>query len=212
MPPLAQAASAARSESLGLTRPPAWMPVVLVAVSLAAYWNSFGGAFVFDDDYRIVDNPLIRRLWPPWDLVARSSRPVVDLSLAVNYALNGLNVTGFHAVNLTVHLLAGFALYGIVRRMLGSDRGARYGRRRRGSPCASAAIGWHTRSRHKSVTYIIERAESLMVLFICYALLCDPWIRIAASGLVVRRVDRRLRARHGHQGGHGVRADHGAAL
>src|SRR6266436_5580519 len=68
--------------------------LVLVGGGLAAYADSFGGAFLLDDLRRIVDNPQIRHLWPPWQVIAGTSRPLVELSLALNYALGGLNVWG----------------------------------------------------------------------------------------------------------------------
>src|SRR5262245_4527066 len=67
------------------------MPVVLIAAALAAYHNSFSGVFILDDKIRIVSNTQIRELWPPWLAMAGSSRPIVQLSLAFNYALGGLN-------------------------------------------------------------------------------------------------------------------------
>ena len=47
-----------------------------------------------------------------------AGRPVVNLTFAVNYAIGGLDVTGYHVANLVVHLLAALMLYGIVRRAL----------------------------------------------------------------------------------------------
>jgi hypothetical protein len=43
---------------------------------------------------------------------------VVNVTLALNYALGGLGVRGFHAGNLLIHLLAALALFGVVRRTL----------------------------------------------------------------------------------------------
>ena len=94
------------------------IPIALVGAGLAAYANSFAGAFLLDDLRRIVDNPQIRHLWPPWQVIAGTSRPLVELSLALNYALGGLNVWGYHAVNLAVHISAALTLYGLVRRTL----------------------------------------------------------------------------------------------
>src|SRR5262245_11852812 len=42
-----------------------FVPVLLIAVGVAAYQNSFGGAFFFDDHTAIRDNPHIGQLWPP---------------------------------------------------------------------------------------------------------------------------------------------------
>jgi tetratricopeptide (TPR) repeat protein len=73
--------------------------LLLIGVGVATYYNSFAGAFLLDDDGRIVQNPQIRQFWPPWQVMAHSARPVLDLSIAINYALGGLNVWGYHAVN-----------------------------------------------------------------------------------------------------------------
>jgi hypothetical protein len=86
---------------------------LIVLAGLAAYSNSFSGPFIFDDIPAIVENPTIRSLrpirrvlCPPSGGVAVEGRPVVNLSLAVNYALGGTNVWGYHVFNLAVHLLA----------------------------------------------------------------------------------------------------------
>ena len=67
-------------------------------------------------------NPHIRHLWPLSNLLRSpdrapiAARPVVNLSFTMNYALGGLDVTGYHAVNLAIHLLAALTLFGLVRR------------------------------------------------------------------------------------------------
>src|SRR5271156_3159429 len=97
---------------------------VIVLAALAAYHNCFVGPFILDDAASIRVNPRIRRLWPIWEALTPSAssllggRPVVSFSLAVNYALGGLTVWGYHAFNLGVHILAGLTLYGVVRRTL----------------------------------------------------------------------------------------------
>ena len=110
--PAAKAESRARLASL----PVRLLPGLVVLAGLVAYCNSFSGAFVFDDRVLILDNHLIRKLWPIWEVVSGARRPVVNLTLAVNYACGELNVWGYHAFNRAVHVLAGLALFGIVRR------------------------------------------------------------------------------------------------
>ena len=138
-----------------------------------AYHNSFDGVFLLDDKIRIVGDPQIRQLSSPWAVMAHSSRPVVQLSLAINYALGGLNVWGYHAFNLIVHLLAGLTLFGIVGRMLESDRlRPRY---ERAAPWMAAAVAliWIVHPlQTQSVTYVIQRAESMMGLFFLLTLYC----------------------------------------
>jgi len=165
---------------------------VVVGAGLAAYADSFRGAFRLDDLHRIVDNPQIRHLWPPWQVMAGTSRPLVELSLAVNYALGGLDVWGYHAFNLTVHLLAGLTLFGLVRLMLQGPRlRPRYGHAAPWLAMAVALLWLLHPLQTESVTYIIQRAESLMGLFYLLTLYCGirgsrsphprPWF-IAAVG------------------------------
>ena len=39
---------------------------LIAAATLAAFSNSFGGEFVFDNRSAIIENPTIRHLWPLW--------------------------------------------------------------------------------------------------------------------------------------------------
>ncbi len=104
-------------------------PVVLavaaiVLATLVAYANSLNGVFIFDDEPAILRNPTIRNLWPLWGPLAPpadatvSGRPVANLSFALNYALGGTQVRGYHVANLLIHVCAGLVLYGVVRRTL----------------------------------------------------------------------------------------------
>jgi tetratricopeptide (TPR) repeat protein len=163
-----------------------FIPVLIIAAGIGAYHNSFQGPFIFDDVFSILENPHIRHLWPMWDALSPSAksfvggRPVVNFSLALNYALGGAAVWGYHAFNLAVHVLAGLTLYGIVRRTL-----ARPGLRERfgasGEWVALAvAVLWTVHPlQTEAVTYISQRCESLMGLF--YLLSLYGFIRGAES-------------------------------
>jgi len=150
------------------------VPFFLVGASLYAYHNSFNGVFVLDDFPSIVNNPRIRRLWPPWDLIVQAQvRPLWQLSLAANYAISKFNVWGYHAFNLAVHILAGLVLFGIVRRTLESEPlRARYGRPAYWLATAVAVIWMVHPLQTGSVTYVCQRAESLMGLFLLLTLYC----------------------------------------
>lgn len=153
----------------------------LVLAAFAAYHNSLGGPFVFDDVPAIVENPSIRRLWPLGPVLAPaldggvtvSGRPLVNLSLALNYALGGEAVRGYHLVNLLIHALAGLALFGVVRRTWGRFRPAE------ALPAAfCVALLWLLHPlQTAAVTYVVQRAESLVAL--CYLLTLYGFIRMA---------------------------------
>ncbi len=171
-----------------------------MVLGVVTYRNSFTGVFVLDDDPAIVHNEHIRSLWPlsssmtapPEATVA--ARPIVSLTLAINHALAPAdvrdvlslpanapaeesarflqNLWGYHAVNLAIHLLAGLTLFGIVRRTL--DRLSPTPDPARSLTIAmfSAAIWVVHPLQTDSVTYIVQRAESLMGLFYLLTLYC----------------------------------------
>jgi tetratricopeptide (TPR) repeat protein len=144
---------------------------ILVVVTIAAYSRTFSVPLLFDDVGAIVNNPSIRHgstaFWPRLDSTV-SGRPVLNLSLAVNYAISGTAVWSYHVVNLAIHILAGLTLFGILRRALvpRAPAGA--------APMAFFAALWWTLHplQTESVTYIVQRAESLMGLFYLLTLYC----------------------------------------
>ena len=148
----------------------------IVLAALAAYHNSFSGPFVLDDLVTTVNNPSIRHLWPlgpvfsPPPTTFSGGRPILNLSFAVNFAMGGLSVQGYHVVNLIIHALAGLVLFGVVHRTLTMRTGE--------SPqrlvfAFGVALLWTVHPLNtESVTYIYERAESLMGLFYLLTLYC----------------------------------------
>jgi hypothetical protein len=174
-------------ESLEAGRPAAvWTAFVVLAVMIGTiYGRAAHAPFVHDDNTSVLNNPSILRLWPllgtadspgpltpPRDAVT-SGRPLVNLSLALNYRLGGFDTLGYHVVNIVIHLLASILLYGLVRRTLMLDglRG-RFG-------SASAPLGlavalvWAIHPlQTDSVEYVSQRTESMMGLFIWR--LCMP--------------------------------------
>ena len=157
------------------------MPLVVVAAGLLAYHNSFTGPFIFDDLPSIPENPTIRHLWPIWQPLSPpqtggitvEGRPVINLSLAINYALGGYDVRGYHVLNLTIHILAGLTLFGVVRRTLLQPRlRERFGGVANELALAVAVLWTVHPLQTESVTYIVQRAESLMGLFYLLTLYC----------------------------------------
>src|SRR5678815_1186869 len=92
--------------------------LLIVLVGVLTYANSLSGPLIADDNSAIVRNPQIRRLWPLVEALAAprdnelASRPLVNLSFAVNYAIGALSVRGYHIVNLGLHVLSALLLFG----------------------------------------------------------------------------------------------------
>ncbi len=164
----------------------AWPAAVIVLVGLLCYLNSLGGAFVFDDASSIVTNPTIRHLGAigevlatPATQVTAQGRPLLNLSLALNYALGGTAVVGYHWVNLAIHLAAALALFGLVHRTLGlPGLPARFSTRATAIALAIAVLWVAHPLQTQAVSYVIQRAESLMGLF--YLLTLYGFVRGAA--------------------------------
>jgi tetratricopeptide (TPR) repeat protein len=142
------------------------LAAVLVVLVLAAYGNNLRAAFVLDDVPWILNNPNIRSLWPIWKPLANTSRPVVQWSLAVNFAISGLNLVGYHLTNNLLHALTALVLFGVVRRTLRTERLAvKFGDAADVMGFATALLWALHPLNTESVTYIIQRSESMAGLF-----------------------------------------------
>jgi len=160
---------------------------ILATGAAAIYAQTLFDPLLFDDRASIDHNPSIQGLWPlgpvlhPPGAAGVGGRPLLNLSYAFNYAFGGEAVLGYHAVNLIIHILAGWTLFALVRRTLRRPCLApKFGGQ--ASPLAlliSALWTWHP-VQTESVTYLSQRAESLMGL--CYLLTIFCFLRGADTG------------------------------
>jgi hypothetical protein len=138
--------------------------LVLVACALS-YSNALEGPFVFDDLPAIVDNDLLPPstfsdcLSAPAGSTA-SGRPLVALSFALNHALSGDEVFGWHATNLLLHLLSALALFGLARETL-----ARMGNVRASSLATTITLAW---ALHPLLTDAVNLVASRSELFVSF--------------------------------------------
>jgi Flp pilus assembly protein TadD len=146
--------------------------LLLVAATCLVYANSLAGVFLYDDVNSIIRNPSIRSLWPIWDAAwapantTTAGRPMLNLSLALNFAVSGLSVWSYHLLNILIHIGSSLCLFGLIRRSLMNGRLAA-GWAQRATPLAlSATLIWAVHPLHThAITYIIQRGEALMGLF-----------------------------------------------
>jgi len=147
----------------------AWFyPLLILAATALAYSNSFSGPFIFDDLTwipKIPENPHIRH--------PGTGRPLVCLTLALNYALSGLEPWSYHFFNLAIHASAALVLFAIVRRTLEGPRLRQRFSAHANGLAAAVAMLWAVHPlQSESVSYIIQRAESLTGLFLLLTLYC----------------------------------------
>ena len=142
---------------------PWWAAALIVLAGVLVYSGALSGPFVYDDRGTITDNRTIEDLWSLDVLAAPhetpvAGRPVANVSFAVNYALGDRDVTGYHVVNIALHVLCGLAVFGIARRSQPSTEAA-----------FAVALLWTVHPlASEAVNYLTQRTESLMAL--CYLL------------------------------------------
>ena len=143
-------------------------PALLIIAGIAAYSNSFAGSFHFDDFPNIVSNQAISNLfnWKAW-MFFNSYRPVAFFTFALNYHFNGIDVFGYHLVNLTIHLLNALLVWRLVMLLFRSPY-LRY----HAFVASAGQIAFFSALLFvvhplmtESVTYIVQRLESLASMF-----------------------------------------------
>src|SRR5207249_9737776 len=91
----------------------------------------------------------------------------------INYVWGGLNVWGYHALNLGIHILVASTLFAVLRRTLTGDvLCVQFGRTATGLALAVAVIWMVHPLLTESVTYVCQRSELLMGLFLLLTLYC----------------------------------------
>ena len=166
-----------------------WRAGALLAVILAAYSTSFHGPFVIDDQASVVQNADIRalarldRVLAPRPDSPVAGRPLANLSLAIDYAIGGLNVTAYHVTNLAWHLACAWLLFGVVRRTLSLPSMPAAVADDAPDLALAAALVWGVHPLTTEVVdYVSQRTESMMAFF----LLLTLYASIRSSSSVTR--------------------------
>jgi tetratricopeptide (TPR) repeat protein len=160
----------------------AWIGIGLIglAMTTAAYLPSLGAGFYFDDLNNIVDPPAIH--WSEVSLEGLRQvtsaahlpeRAMANLTFALNHVHGGLDPTGYHVVNLLIHLAVGVALawvcfeYIIANRTTGmSNSSAAF------CGVAAATLFLVHPLNTQAVTYVVQRMTSLAALFVLLSFGC----------------------------------------
>ncbi len=165
---------------------PAIAALLIAVAAVLAWGHSLAAPFEMDDQSSILENATLRRFWtfgwlrPPATAGETvSGRPVLNFTFALNHALGGDDVRGYRALNVLIHALAALTLFGILRRTVagagGKAQGAGRDPGKSGAPGGGAghdgfaltvALIWLLHPlQTESVTYVVQRAESLAGLF-----------------------------------------------
>jgi protein O-mannosyl-transferase len=138
-------------------------------VGVIAYSNSFDCSFHLDDFSIIANNSAIRNLsdimdW--WKLVP-TRRAIGYLSFALNYRFNGLDVWGYHLVNLAIHIFNSLLVWWLVMLTMATPamRTQPISRHKELIALFTALLFVSHPLATQSVTYIVQRLASLATLF-----------------------------------------------
>lgn len=158
--------------------------LVLAIAAVLAYGRTLDVPFYLDDFSSIRENSLVYH----WSgLVAlREYAPMRVLTyatFALNYRWGGFDPLGYHLLNLAIHFLTAFAVYGFTRQALRAPQVETSV-----SPAASAGLPWFVALlfllhplQTGAVTYIVQRLASMAALFYVAALTAYLRARLSAS-------------------------------
>ena len=141
--------------------------VFLAAVTILAYRPVWHGGFLWDDDAYIINNELLtapdgwQRIWFSLDSPSQYF-PLTYSTFRIEHALWGLNTTGYHWVNLLLHVGNALLVWAVLARL-----------KVPGSWLAALIFALHP-VQVESVAWITERKNVLMGFFFLLTLLA--WI------------------------------------
>ena len=95
-----------------------WPLIVLGCAGAAAYANSFGGVFLFDDYQSIVDDSRLENIRTFLAHLPGMIRPLLKATLLADRWVWGLNPAGYHLLNLCLHLGSGLLFYAILKQLV----------------------------------------------------------------------------------------------
>ena len=150
------------------SRTRAWLfGLLLAAVTIFMYQPAWNGGFIWDDDAYVTNNELLtapdglRRIWFSLDSPSQYF-PLVYSTFRIEHALWGLNPTGYHWVNLLLHVANALLVWRLLARLHVP-----------GAWLAGAIFALHP-VQVESVAWITERKNVLMGFFFLLTLLA--WV------------------------------------
>ncbi len=146
--------------------PKLWMSITLILVVFISYFNSIKAPFIWDDEEMVVGNPLIRSMSQINQIFTSGAflekldagkfyRPIQITSYTIDYAIWGLDASGFRITSIGIHILSTLTLFFL---LLAFDLAL--------LPAFLITLLWGIHPIHiESVTYISGRGDALYLLF-----------------------------------------------
>jgi protein O-mannosyl-transferase len=143
------------------------------AFAAILYLNALSNPFVYDDHRMVVENTGIQDLADLRAIVLlEPTRPLINFSYAVDYAVWGLNPFGFHLTNLLLHVLNVVLLFQLARRMAHDRARGQTPRKDPGAVALAASLLFAAHPMmSQAVGYVAGRPELLCGAFFLLALM-----------------------------------------
>jgi len=166
--------------------------ILICAVGLIIYSNTFHVPFQCDEDPLIKNNPIVKdlsyfiepsRVSGLEQYGALKTRYIGFLTFAFNYKLHGLDVTGYHVVNILIHVLNTFLYYFLVLLTFNTPflMGSRLRRYSETVALFSSLLFISHPIQTEAVTYIYQRLASLVTFFYLLSLVSYVKSRLSSG-------------------------------
>ncbi|HOK79570.1 MAG TPA: tetratricopeptide repeat protein [bacterium] len=148
--------------------------LIIFFATFLAYSNTFSVPFQFDDiacianNWRILHLEKIGELFRYWP-----TRFITYLTFAINYKIHNFNVTGYHIVNLLIHIGCGLLIWRIAKKIFS---GMFENNMTTVVALFSSLIFVLHPVQTQAVTYIYQRHTCLATLFVLSGFMC--WIKV----------------------------------
>lgn len=138
---------------------------IIAASVLICYLPALRAPVVFDSKYLLTDRAY-RQVQPLWLAAIDSSRSLVVWTFAMTYPRGQFDPARWRATNVAIHIVAALTLFALVRGTLALDRVPKSLRDHATAIGFATALLWAVHPlQTQSVTYLIQRHESLMAAF-----------------------------------------------
>ena len=93
---------------------------LIVLLTICAYSNTFTVPFILDDEASIIRNEIIQNLGMFFEhgYHFNPTRFIGYFTFALNHTVHGLNLVGYHVVNLAIHIGNGLLVFALVKTMI----------------------------------------------------------------------------------------------
>jgi Flp pilus assembly protein TadD len=155
------------------------------------YSSNLDGPFLFDDGSNITNNSAIRLTRLSWSGLKEaatnsplSNRPLAYISFALNYYFHSYRTVGYRTINILIHMSAGLFLFLFIKTTLSLPTlRSRYGNSS-WLPYIAVLIWLVHPLQIQSVSYIVQRMNSMASMFYILSMLCYARARLGQSATV----------------------------